>query len=252
MNQNIESEMMNFTEQDAYRVEVVSQDLRFLRDEWDGSIKEESLRRSSNVLRSLLVEDQYGKAWRSLGLEKQPVVIAPDLESSIRSIDIQRIKFAQAGGATYNGMALMAALEVNYAMSPEEIRLRANAGPYAPWKEFSLSSLLSSTCIISQGSPLNRRELIKYIANKLGGVHLDLTRNEDKDLERRFKDLDALLRGLQVLDMRSAYFEILSIGQCLARSPDTERFLAIANNAIARPRVKVDSYSHRLDSTLFH
>lgn len=41
-----------------------------------------------------------------------------------------------------------------------------------------LSDYLRSTCIYLAGVRVSRRHLIKYVANKLGGVHYDPTRDE--------------------------------------------------------------------------
>jgi hypothetical protein len=49
---------------DAELLAMVKSDLAFLEDKWDQSIDEQSLRRSSTVLRNLLVYDGFGKAWR--------------------------------------------------------------------------------------------------------------------------------------------------------------------------------------------
>lgn len=83
--------------EDLYRIRVVRQDLEFLRDKWDNSIDEPSLRRSSNVLRGLLVDGNLGRAWRALGLERQPIILAPDLDSMLTGIEPQRVEFAPTG-----------------------------------------------------------------------------------------------------------------------------------------------------------
>jgi hypothetical protein len=114
---------------ERYKVQLVREDLEFLRDEWDNSIDEASLRRSSNVLRTLLVDGHLGRVWRSLGLKRQPIVLAPDLDAMLVGIDPSRVQFAQAGGAHYQQAQLMCALEVNFAMTPEQVRARFERGP---------------------------------------------------------------------------------------------------------------------------
>ena len=54
-----------------------------------------------------------------------------------------------------------------------------------PIKDYRLSEFLSTPTLIVVGHSLSRRQLIKYVANKLGGVHYDTSRNrsEDRELE---------------------------------------------------------------------
>jgi hypothetical protein len=212
-------------EEDRYRVRVVTEDLEFIRDEWRESIPESALRRSSNVLRTLLVHGELAKAWRSLGFEKQPVVSAPDLLSIIRDRPRPRIELAIAGGAHYKGMQVMAVIQGSYRLSPEEFAESSRRGPYADHRDFPLSKLLESPCLIFRGSTINRRELIHYIANKLGGTHLDMSRDDEKDLDRRLKEIDYLQGAFQVLDLPPTYFELLSLGQSLVASPDIQKLI---------------------------
>jgi hypothetical protein len=46
-----------------------------------------------------------------------------------------------------------------------------------------LSDYLRSTCIYLGGIKVSRRHLIKYVANKLGGVHYDAARDKEDALE---------------------------------------------------------------------
>jgi hypothetical protein len=217
-------------EEDLYRIRVVRQDLEFIQSDWRDSIPEPSLRRSSNVLRTLLVNGELGRAWRSLGLEKQPVVLAPDLDSIIRGIPRELIEFAQAGVANYKQMRVMSLVQGNYPVTPEDFVERSRRGPFAATREFPLTRLLESPCLVFRGSTINRRELIQYIANKLGGTHIDLTRDDTKDLDRRLKEIDELQRGMEVMGLSPCYFELLSLGQALVGAPDIERFLSVASN----------------------
>jgi len=54
---------------------IVADDLQYLA-EWGPEISDGKIRRGSAVLRRLLVEDVYGHAWREIGKDKQPSLIA--------------------------------------------------------------------------------------------------------------------------------------------------------------------------------
>jgi len=216
--------MMN--KEQIYLVSVVRQDLVYLREEWDQEISDESLRRSSNVLRNLLVEDQFGKAWRLIGFERQPKIAAPDLDYYIEDLDSSRITLAQAGGASYHGMKIFALASGRYALSPEHIKKRAQKDPHALEKEFYLSDYLESTCMVIKGIRISRKCLIKYVANKLGGTHIDFRRDPSSDAHRQYIALDSVPNNLEVAEKKAMYYELLSIGQCIAKTADTERFIS--------------------------
>lgn len=71
---------------------------------------------------------------------------------------------------------------------------------------------------------VKRREVISYVANKLGGVHLD--REFDKDAYKALKAFD----GPRFFNDGKApvYMELMSIGQLLARSSDATSLIHFA------------------------
>lgn len=89
-------------EDDAFLLAVAS-DLAFLEDDWQPSIEDQSLRRSSNVLRTLLVQHAIGQAWRRMGQSKEPKIEAPDLANALAGLKIEKVEFAQAAGARTAG-----------------------------------------------------------------------------------------------------------------------------------------------------
>lgn len=213
-----------------YLVKVVWDDLKYLREEWDQKISDESLRRSSNVLRTLLVQDQFSKAWRIIGLENQPKVKAQDLDLYLEDSDIKMISLAQAGGAFYHGMKIGPIAFRKEALSPEQIKKLVQKSPDALEREFYLKEYLDSTCMVIKGVKISRRALIKYIANKLGGTHIDFHRNPSIEEDKKFIALDAIPDRLEVGEKKVVYLELLGIGQCIARSSDAERFISMSTN----------------------
>ncbi len=201
-------------------LQIVVEDLFYLREQWNESIEDSALRRGSAVLRQLLVQNELQRAWRMAGFKSQPSITASTLEPILNRIPLNKIKFASAGGAKYRGAEQRGILLVNFAMSEEEIKRDYKAG--VPSATMKLKEFIEAPCIVISGELITRHILIKFIANKKGGVHFDTKRTPD---ERLFSLLDSIHDRLKLLDKRTNYFELLSIGQALASSEDIETFL---------------------------
>jgi hypothetical protein len=102
-------------------------------------------------------------------------------------------------------------------MTPEQ--MQANFAQGVPFASMGLRAFAEATCIIVRGEQVNRRRLIKYVANKLGGAHHDTKRGTDHE-EHLYSLLDESRQTMQLMGKPTVYFELLSIGQALARSPD--------------------------------
>src|SRR5438067_2103921 len=88
---------MPLTPEQLAEARVVAEDLAHLMDEWVPRLDAAELRRSiSTMLRRLLADGQYTRAWRSLGLPGQPYVSAPDLDEMLGTIDRLLIQIAFA------------------------------------------------------------------------------------------------------------------------------------------------------------
>jgi hypothetical protein len=198
---------------------VVKSDLGFLEDDWDESIDEHSLRRSSTVLRNLLVYNGFGKAWRLAGERGEPQVEAVDLSRALAGLNLRKVAFATAGGAVLRGVAVEAALAYLGPISPEVITERASRGLGPTKRKYKLSEFLASPAVVVDGVPVSRRNVIQYIANKRGGTHFDLSRKKDEEASRL---LDRVIETSQGAEQRSLFFELLAIGQAVARSPDAK------------------------------
>ena len=212
-------------------IRVVAEDLLFLRNDWDNEVDDSSLRRTSPVLRRLIVENDYGAAWRALGIQKEPLIEAPCLDALLGKRDRNQI-IAHAGGAHYHGMEVRGVVHVNRALSPTEIKANYERTKDLAPRLLSLSRFRESPRIVLNGHVINRREVILYVCNKLGGGHLDPTRDDSKALERSFAKLDHHRRDLLIAEKNAVYFELLSIGQSIARSKDTGIFLDWARHSL--------------------
>jgi hypothetical protein len=222
---------MNSAERET--VATAAKDLRFLATEWDQSVDDDSLRRSSTTLRLLLVGGVYGRAWRLVGFQGEPKVVAPDLEANLAGLDQTSITWAHAGGAESQGITVEHPMVMSRAMSPEEVKRRFERGREPVTSTYGLSRFLESTCVLYGDVAVRRREIILYVANKLGGAHLDAKRDPIKD--RVAIALDETLNTFGIGGRPAIYFEVLSIGQALVRSEDAIKFDAAANAVLSGP-----------------
>jgi hypothetical protein len=207
---------------DSLILATVANRLRFLRDTWDATITEDAMSVSSSVLRMLLVEGKYGQAWRLAGFKGEPSVKAVDLNlhTGPRGNDVV---YAQAGGGTTESGMLGGVVIYRRALSPSEIKARFESWKNQdPERSFSLSEYLNSTSIVHSGQTIPRRVIIKYVANKMGGVHLG--EKETKEAAQ-FGALDHLMTQIDLGDRKSPYFELLSIGQTVRNSYDAGQLI---------------------------
>lgn len=220
-----------------YAARVSASNLRYLRGTYRGAVHDDALRRSSNVVRDLLVHDEFGRAWRTLGFSGEPRMSAVDLETVLSRHDLSRIDFAQAGGAEFEGLqvATVCFLRIDGLEMPPQALEQPRV------REFGLRSFLDSPCVVvtnvetapDAGSGMaslvrtprlvTRRDVIKYLANRLGGTHISHGKTAaEKEL---FARLDRAPSPV-ILGKRALFWEALSIGQAIALSPDTQRLIA--------------------------
>lgn len=203
-------------------LEIVVSDLVFLREEWDGEVDDHSLRRSSTILRRLLVDNELQRAWKAAGFEKETVIEASTLQKLIDIAPLDKVTFATAGGAKYKGAELRGVTILNYAMTQEEIqKVNAHGVPSA---SFGLSVFIATPSVIINGKLIPRRVVIKYVSNKLGGAHHDAKRGKTEE-EVLFSRVDGAQQIL-LLNKPAIYFELLSTGQALVGSADINRLIA--------------------------
>jgi len=179
-------------------IKHVAEDLVYLRDEWGGNIQEAQIRRGSGILRRLLVEDDYGKAWRSVGFKGEPSLLAVSLEGLISRYQASAIRVALAGGVLYQGVQMIGYLLAEQNGRPEFSIFLKESGDVVygngnfPGKErYSLSEFLRSAAGVAQGQKVSRRDIIKYIANVKSGVHSSGSqRQSEKTLISRMKKFE--------------------------------------------------------------
>jgi hypothetical protein len=189
------------------------------------------VRVASSILRRLLHDGLYGAAWTVADLSGEPKVVATDLESALAPIPRRYISYAYAGGAgtdgaKHDGLILLVvpkaeAESEGYAAAAE--RIGNLMGPLGE-REYALSDYVRSASAVAGNSSIGRLEIIRYVANKLGGVHWDNSRSTWTDpLGSRYLFLDE--QHMYVGNLAAPHYEILSIAQAITSSPDTRVFV---------------------------
>lgn len=213
---------------DAVDIAVVAEDLEYLRAAFGPDISDPDIRRGSAVLRRLLVEGVYGKAWRALGFERQPFLVAVDLDSIVGS-EGHNVVCAMAWGACFRGifMASPCTNEGSIPIGSATPPIRKDG--YPGERAFSLTDFLESTSGVTKHIRVNRREIIKYVANVKGGVHLGPKAKASE--QELIKKMEKFERSMTVNTTDGILVETVAIAQAVAMSDDTARFLAKARDA---------------------
>lgn len=189
------------------------------------------VRVASAILRRLLYEQMLLNAWKLAGLQEEPHFNAVDLDSMLQSVDRKYISYAYAGGATtegaqYIGYILLVVPKAELELEGEDAVLKRVSTSMSPAvrRDFSLSEFYASTCVASGHAGVSRIEMIRYVANKLGGVHWDNQRGawtDPIDSRHRLLDEEHLIVGR----LPAPLYETLSIAQAVAESADTLRLM---------------------------
>ena len=159
---------------------------------------------------------------RASGRVREPRILAPDLKGYLGDFERSKIVLAQAGGATYRGMTLILNMVVEGEVSP--------GGHYAdgeyPRRSMPLTRFVDGPPFVAGGVTIKRRELIQYVANKIGGLHYNESR---KGTDSAFKALDSLPQ--QIVWNAAGGFDLrcygmLAVGQLVVTSPDIVDWVA--------------------------
>jgi hypothetical protein len=202
---------------------IVAEDLGYLFVEWNQDIDDASLRRGSTVLRSLLIDGLLSKAARQVNRDIR--VMAPAIGQLFTEADLREYEYFQAGGAKYKGTTVQ-----TVRLSRRIYTAAERKASYDKLKDVTgsssvkLSEFLKQTSFVVKGVLINREEVIKYVANKLGGAHYDSARITLKEtagvsLDQKYALLDEV-KNFTVADKDAIYYELLSIGQRIVNSRD--------------------------------
>ncbi len=207
----------------------------YLRDLDFSTARRPEVRIASSILRRLLYDGVLMATWNALGFSGQPSLEAVDLIAVLGKVPRRYVHYAYAGGAklpgaNHCGYVLFVIPKAEHeARGGPEVFVRELQGKLAPGstKVFPLDQFCVSPCAISGDNSVSRLELVRYVANKLGGVHLDAGRASWSDplgAQQRFLDETHIRVGR----FPAPYYEIISIAQNVARSDDTARIIDTA------------------------
>jgi hypothetical protein len=215
---------------DPELLRIVREDLDHLEKEWHAGVANEHLRITSSLLRRLLVDGQLQRAWIAAGFTRQPIIAAPDFDRMLASVDATKVVFALAGGGlTAAGqprtdiearfLVLVEGGSIPFVVSAEEARAAGVED-----RSFRLGAFVEGPCAYARGVRIKRRELIAYVANKLGGAHYDSRR--DPVRERAFVLLDEIHRIFDMAGRTGVYYELLGIAQQITAAEDVRTLRA--------------------------
>jgi hypothetical protein len=159
------------------------------------SVDATTIRHGSGVLRRLLVEDGAGSSWRALGFKKEPKIQGPDLLAFFQKerFDVRLTVGAVAVGVRHEGIdtaflsarrvdhpttGVSASADVGFAVSVgSAMRDARNPTPSADLDPLIdrtgyLHEYLDARGMFRRGTILRRREVIKHVANEMGGVQV--------------------------------------------------------------------------------
>jgi hypothetical protein len=135
-------------------------------------VDEGSVRAASAILRRWMVEGLLGKLCRALGV--RATLPAMDNDEVIRALPfVPDVTYFMTGGVRFNG----AAVSGHYVSD-----LPYDGKPRLPidrmhFRLMKLGEFKSQKRLYHRGDYFSCDEIIKFVANKLGGVHLDESRN---------------------------------------------------------------------------
>lgn len=207
---------------DSELEQVVREDLQFLTESWQTDLSDSYLRRDSAVLRRLLIDNGHGllpRYWQALGRPgKHPRVEATLFHDNLGGAERDDIECAFAGKVHYGHGTLFSFIEARSSSGATEPQ-----GPQSVQKVLKLPRFLDSTVLIVEGTRVRRRDVISYIANRKGGVHLDSGRDRAQD--KAVAALDATSGKYELIGKDIVYLALLSIGQNLITTPDVAALL---------------------------
>src|SRR3990172_5622683 len=207
-------------------VRTIIEDLEHVRGQCEARVGEPDVRRLSAVLRRLLIDNALQKAWTLLGFEKEPKLQAPTLRPILKTYPLKRVRLAWAGGALAQGkgwgnvkVAEMYSLEPESGVDVEDDPL-ATDGAGRPWPELGLRHFMDEPSVIVRGKKIPRRVVLRFVANKMGGVHFDkdVGKGSEAELYRLLDEHAWLGQGLDGRPILSC--EVMSIAQALVESAD--------------------------------
>lgn len=143
-------------------------------------VRESDIRASVNILRRWLCDPQLPPLCNKLGVK--PTFLVEDNSAQAAAVELdESIDYFLTGGIRFNGTPIS---RVYNSSKPLQLApLIPMTPPVRSWVKFS--AFVDQRRIYHEGSWITCKEIIAFTANKLGGVHLDFTRNDRQRLLER-------------------------------------------------------------------
>lgn len=235
---------------DLERLVLVGGDLEYLIDiSGIGRLPTHTeVRLCASVLRRLLVDNELGQLWRRIGLKSTPLVVeVTEIDSALAAWPHKWIRYAWAGGgvsvgAQHAGLVLAIIPRAEWMpLGSAENFFKANPLPaQGRILNLTLSDWLRSTSVAIQTNEIglvkvSRQSVIKYIANRKGGVHFDPSRDLTiAKIKRRQLEIESHLLDhglLRVGHLSGPEFEIASMVQAIGTSAWAAEIVRLAHEA---------------------
>ena len=188
--------------------DVVRNDLAWLVREFEhGSRDRDEIRRSSAVVRRLLVDgslQQGRKIARADGQPRMNIYPLSQVLDLTNLVDVQL--FAAAGCQIEQRFFGPLSVGTQHLTMPSPALVES----------LTLPRFMKAPCIVAKGTPVTRNQVIKYVANKLGGVHFDSSRQRRGD--EYIEQLEALDGFMIVQPVSVVDLALLSIIQAMVSS----------------------------------
>jgi hypothetical protein len=229
---------------DLERLLVVGSDLEWLLAlPRDRLLTHTEVRLAAGVLRRLVVDDQIQQLWKTIEKPERArlTVVAPNLDEALNQWPEGGVIAAWAGGATtaglktgrfahHAGFILGRVPEATWKRYGSPERYFEAVGPppshvlprrmsLAEWKKSTSAAIHTQPNVLVR---ISREAMIKYVANKKGGVHFDprrpppntVAKVTDHQLQSALLDYGLL----QVGHLTGPEFEVMSMARAIADS----------------------------------
>jgi len=200
----------------------VLEDLMYLKENWNKEIGEVTIRHTSHILRSLLVENDLIKVKNALNVQLR-IQLSEQMNLTNNKQDY---KFYMPSEATFANKPQIKNFQIiNRILSKNEIEQFHKQIQNERINLVQISKFCKAIAFLIDGIQITKDELIKYVCNKIGGVHYDTKRN-DKILDKKYKLLDSINNSMEVHSSNPVYSATQSIGQNIVNSPDFDNFIS--------------------------
>ena len=217
---------MNYQQKELSK--FVLEDLELLFEDFGGTtFQDKRIRNASAILNKLFNEDNLMRAWRfNVGSMTVPMLIAPRLEYFIEADTYKQITHAIAGGATLEGAEYALAI-VNTGQTG--ISVQPSIDPIS--HKYKIKEYFESVGLILFGEQISRFNLIKYVANKAGGKHIDFTRTSKLEKEK-YEKIDQGIDVFNIFGKNAVNVELHAIIQNVHKSDDIQYLMTRIRNNI--------------------